>query len=466
MNFFRIPIIARNILLIFGNVMIAFVSFYAAFAARFYYVGAFDTAQYLPLLPRATTFSLFVVFISFLMGLYRFEKEEGRKEIIVKVLVSGVFVFVALAAFYYFLPSMQMGRGILFIALCFTVILQSVWHILYVFYAKKIPGFAKKVLILGTGPVAKTMGNLFETTKNNFAFAGYVNCIDEPIHVPREYVIATSNGNGVSLLDIALKERAHKIVISLTEKRGTFPVKDVLDCKLKGIDIIDAPSFYEQMSGKLLIENVNPSWFIFSEGFELTLFRRYFKRIFDIVIAVLGLAISLPFLFILPVLIKLDSKGPVLFRQKRVGKGEKAFTLYKFRTMVDGAEKETGPVWSKENDARITTLGNFLRKSRLDEIPQLFNVLHGGMSLIGPRPERPFFVESLKKQIPYYSERHCVKPGITGWAQVRYEYGDSMEDALEKLRYDLYYIKHLSFPLDFVIVFDTVKVILFGRGGR
>jgi len=155
-----------------------------------------------------------------------------------------------------------------------------------------------------------------------------------------------------------------------------------------------------------------------------------------------------------------------MFRQKRVGEGEKIFTLYKFRTMIDGAEKETGPVWSRENDVRVTKLGKFLRKSRLDEIPQLFNVLKGDMSLIGPRPERSFFVESLRKQIPYYSERHCVKPGITGWAQVRYEYGDSIADALEKLRYDLYYIKHLSFLLDFLIIFDTAKVIFFGRGGR
>lgn len=466
MNFFKIPIITKNMILIFGDILIGFLSFYAGVSVRHHYGGDFVLSQYSPLLPKAITFSFFVVFISFLAGFYGFEKEEGRKELIVKIFLSGVFVFVALAAFYYFVPSMQIGRGIFFIAICFSIILQSIWHIIYVFNFKKIPGFAEKVLILGTGPLAKTLGTLFDTTKNNFAFAGYVNCLNEPIHVPQKYVIAHGNGNGESLLDIALKERVGKIVISLTERRGTFPIKEVLNCKLNGIDIMDAPSFYEQMLGKLLIENARPSWFIFSDGFKVTIFRKYFKRIFDVVIAVLCLTISLPFLFVVPVLIKLNSKGPVMFRQKRVGEGEKIFTLYKFRTMIDGAEKETGPVWSRENDVRVTKLGKFLRKSRLDEIPQLFNVLKGDMSLIGPRPERSFFVESLRKQIPYYSERHCVKPGITGWAQVRYEYGDSIADALEKLRYDLYYIKHLSFLLDFLIIFDTAKVIFLGRGGR
>lgn len=463
MNLFRMSVIIKNIILIFGDIAIGFLSFYAGFWVRFYYGGFFNVSQYTPLLPKAVIFSIFIVLTSFLTGIiYGFEKEEDKKELLIKILLSYIFVFVALAAFYYFLPSMKVSRGILLIAICFSSILQSIWHIVYVFNVKKIPAFAQKVLILGTGPVAKILGTLFDTTKNNFAFAGYVNCFNEPIHVPQKHII----GNGDSLLDIALKERADKIVVSLTERRGTFPTKEVLSCKLMGIDIIDGPSFYEQMSGKLLLENANPSWFIFSEGFRVTLYRKYFKRIFDIVLAVLGLTIAWPFLLIILVLIKLDSKGPALFKQKRVGQGEKIFALYKFRTMFDGAERETGPVWSNENDARITKLGKFLRKSRLDELPQLFNVLRGGMSIIGPRPERLFFVESLKEQIPYYLERHTVKPGITGWAQVKYKYGNSVKDALEKMKYDFYYIKHISFLLDCLIIFDTVKIILFGNRER
>jgi sugar transferase (PEP-CTERM system associated) len=455
-------IITKNMILVFGDIVIGLLSFYVGFWVRFYYGDAFPLSQYAPLLPRAIAFSMCIIFISFLMDLYGIGKGEGRKAVFLKILFTGVFVFMTLAAFYYFIPFIHVGRGILFIAVCVSIAMQSIWHITFSFGLKKIPGVAKNVLILGTGPIARTLGRLLDTTKNNLALAGYVNCVNEPVLVPREHVV----GNGESLLDIAVKEKAHKIIVSLTERRGTFPVKDVLTCKLKGIEIIDGPSFYEQMSGKLLIENVNPSWFIFSEGFRVTMFRKYFKRVFDIAIAIIGLGISLPFLFIIPILIKLDSRGPAILKQERLGEGEKIFTLYKFRTMIDGAEKNTGPVWSQENDNRITTLGKFLRKSRLDEIPQLFNVLQGDMSFIGPRPERSFFVETLKKQIPYYSERYCIKPGITGWAQVRYKYGDSVEDAIEKLKYDLYYIKHFSFFLDFLIILDTIKVIFFGRGGR
>jgi sugar transferase (PEP-CTERM system associated) len=462
MNFFKNPIISKNMILVFGDIVIGFLSFYAGFFIRFYFGDVFSLSQYSPLFPKAIVFSIFIISISFLMDLYGIEKGEGRKKILLKILFAGVFVFVALAAIYYFVPFAQVGRGILFIAICVSIMMQSIWHVIFYFGLKRIPGVARNVLILGTGPVARTLGRLFDTTKNNLALAGYINCVNEPVLVPHEYVV----GNGESLLDIALREKAHKIIVSLTERRGTFPVREVLNCKLKGIEIIDGPSFYEQMLGKLLIENVNPSWFIFSEGFNVTIFRRYFKRIFDVSLAIAGFIIFLPFLFIIPILIKLDSKGPVILKQERIGESEKIFTLYKFRTMVEGAERDTGPVWSQENDRRITRLGRFLRKSRLDEIPQLYNVLRGDMSFIGPRPERPFFVESLKKQIPYYSERYCVKPGITGWAQVRYEYGDSVEDAIEKLKYDLYYIKHLSFSLDLLIMLDTTKVILFGRGGR
>ncbi len=461
MKFLKIPDISKNTILIVGDIVISFLSFYAGFTLRFYYGFNLQLSQYISLLPKAMTFAVIVVLMCFLMDLYSAENGKGKKEIFLKILFAGIFTSMTLAALYYFVPFLELGRGILFIAICISIAVQFVWHMVYDF-SLKLPGVAKRVLILGTGPLAMTMGLLFDTTRSNLALAGYVNCVNEPIYVPQKHVV----GNGDSLLSIALKEKAQKIVVSLTERRGTFPVKEVLDCKLRGIDIVDCPSFYEQMTGKLLVENINPSWFIFTEGFKATIFRQYFKRIVDILISLVGLTVSLPFIFLVPILIKLDSRGPILFRQERVGKGEKLFTLYKFRTMIDRAEKNTGPVWTQENDNRITGLGKFLRKSRLDEIPQLYNVLAGNMSFVGPRPERPFFVETLKKQIPYYSERHCVKPGITGWAQVRYEYGDSIEDAVEKLRYDLYYIKHLSIFLDNLIILDTIKVILFGRGGR
>ena len=461
MSFLNNQFISKNMLLITGDVLIACASVYAGALLRLFYVYPAEFYKYSPLMPKAIIFSSFIVIIYFFMDLYDVERNDGKKEIFLKIISANFLAMLADGAFYYFVPYTQLGRGILFLSFCFTVLFSSVWHISYILFVK-LPIIARRILILGTGPIAKTMGNLLLQGNNGLALAGYVNCAGEQIHVPRDYII----GKGEELLEVAIKEKVQKIVVSLTERRGTFPVREVLNCKLQGIDIIDGLSFYEQITGKLLIESMNPSHLIFSDGFRITVVRRYFKRIFDMVFALMGIILSLPFLIIIPVLIKLESKGPVLFRQKRVGEGEKYFTLYKFRTMVDGAEKNTGPVWSQAGDSRVTKIGKFLRKTRLDEIPQLFNVVVGEMSFVGPRPERPFFVESLKKQIPYYSERHCIKPGLTGWAQVKYEYGDSIEDAIEKLRYDLYYIKYQSFSLDLLIVLDTIKVILFGKGGR
>jgi len=404
---------------------------------------------------------IFIVMICFFMDLYNIEKRDGRKKVILMIFLSGAIASFLLPAFFYLIPSLSFGRGMLFLSICILIVIQSIWHVGYD-WILKLPVGVKKVLILGTGPLAKTLGSILFNKNNGLALLGYVNCVGEPAIIANNYIL----GSGDNVFDIAKNKRVQKIIVSLNERRGTLPVKEILNCKLQGIDIIDGPAFYEQMTGKMLIENMNPSHLIFAEGFRMTLFRNYVKRIMDFSTSTIGIIVSLPFLFILPFVIKLHSRGPVFLKQIRVGKGEKLFTLYKFRTMIDDAEKDTGPVWSHEGDYRITRLGALLRKTRLDEIPQLFNVIRGDMSFIGPRPERPFFVESLKEQIPYYSERHCVKPGITGWAQVRHAYGDSVEDAMEKLRYDLYYIKHQSLTLDLLIVLDTMKVIFFGRGGR
>jgi sugar transferase (PEP-CTERM system associated) len=318
------------------------------------------------------------------------------------------------------------------------------------------------VLILGTGPLARQIGGLIAVTNQNYVLSGYINCASEPLDVPLNNIV----GNEGGLYETAIRERAHKIVVSLSERRGIFPLQDVLNCKLSGVEVVDAPSFYEQVTGKLLIENITPGWFIFSQGFRITALRRFLKRMIDLISAIVILLLVLPFLPIIVLVIKLDSAGPILFRQKRVGKRGKIYVLYKFRTMTVDAEKNTGAVWAKEHDPRVTRVGEFLRKCRIDEIPQLFNVLAGDMSLVGPRPERPEFVDKLKEIIPYYSERHFVKPGVTGWAQVRYPYGASVEDAIEKLRYDLYYIKNLTMVFDLIVILETIKVVLFRRGGR
>jgi sugar transferase (PEP-CTERM system associated) len=436
---------------------------YAGFYMRFY-SSSYDLEEiylYYPLMPKAFAFALIIVIISFYTNLYSGDKRIGREEILTKIIISRFFAACSLAALYYFVPSLFMGRGILLYAIFLSVVFQAAWHIGYDFL-QELPVGIKRVLILGTGPAAQTMGQIIHGNNNGFNLSGYINCRNEPVQVPEERVI----GDGDGLFAIALKEKVQKIIVSLSERRGSFPTREILDCKLNGIEIVDGPLFYEQMTGKLFVENMNPSHLIFSDGFRITIGRRFVKRVFDLVLVSAGALFSIPFWLIIPALIKLESRGPVLFKQERVGEGEKIFYVCKFRTMIDGAEDDTGPVWSQTGDSRITRIGRILRKWRLDEIPQLYNVLRGDMSFIGPRPERPFFVENLKNQIPYYSERHCIKPGVTGWAQVRYEYGDSKEDALEKLSYDLYFIKYQTLLLDLLIILDTVKVVLSGRGGR
>jgi sugar transferase (PEP-CTERM system associated) len=254
--------------------------------------------------------------------------------------------------------------------------------------------------------------------------------------------------------------------VALNERRGNLPLREFMKSKLRGVEILEATTYFEQEKGCLLIENMQPSAFVYTQGFRMTPLMRSYKRIYDIIFSSIGLCFAAPVFPILAILIKLDSPGPVFFKQLRVGENEVEYFVYKFRTMAEDAEKATGAVWAQENDPRVTKIGQFLRKTRLDEIPQLYNVLKGDMSFIGPRPERMPFVERLKDAIPFYSTRHFVKPGVTGWAQVCYPYGASDEDALEKMRYDLYYIKNYSIMLDFRIIIDTVRVVLTGFGGR
>jgi sugar transferase (PEP-CTERM system associated) len=325
-------------------------------------------------------------------------------------------------------------------------------------------GTGKRVLVVGDGLMAELMEEFVAASHGRYVFLGRVSCPStlgsRDIEVDADRVEVKAG----RLLRLAQNFMADKVVVSLAERRGFFPVEELLNCKLAGIEVVDAPSFYESATRKLLIENITPSWFIFSHGFRVTWMLRLGKRAMDIAASLAGLLFFLPFIPFIVLAIKLDSPGPVLFRQTRVGQGDRNFKLMKFRSMRQDAEARTGAVWSQENDPRITRVGNFLRRTRLDEIPQLVNILRGDMSLVGPRPERPEFVNKLKERIPYYSERHYVKPGLTGWAQVCYPYGASVEDAIEKLRYDLYYIKNISIFLDLVIIFKTFSVVLLGKG--
>jgi sugar transferase (PEP-CTERM system associated) len=268
------------------------------------------------------------------------------------------------------------------------------------------------------------------------------------------------------LLQTASQSKVHRVIVAMPDRRGTIPMTELLQLRLQGINVEDATSWLERISGRIEVEQLYPSWLLFRKGIRSSASFAFFDRFFSTLLALLLLIITLPVIPFVLLAIKLDSRGPILYRQERVGRGGTRFYCYKFRTMRQDAEADTGPVWAGDDDPRITRVGRFLRLSRLDEIPQLWCVLKGEMAFVGPRPERPEFVAWLSSEIPYYGVRHAVRPGITGWAQIRYKYGNTLEDAKEKLQYDLFYIKNASVGLDLLIVFNTVKIVLLGRGAR
>jgi len=372
---------------------------------------------------------------------------------------------ISMAIFYLLsVSSGLMGRESQVMVMGFGVFAGlKILEFLFAKFRRAFLGVGKRVLVVGDGLMAELMEDYIRSSKGRYIMLGRVKC-PSILGGDAGFDDEMSESKSGRVLRLAQNFMADQVVVSLGERRGVFPVEELLNCKLAGIEVVDAPTFYERATHKMLIENITPSWFIFSHGFKVTWLLRLCKRVLDIAASFLGLMIFLPLIPFIILAIKLDSPGPILFKQVRVGQGDKPFTLMKFRSMRQDAESRTGAVWSQENDPRITEVGNFLRRSRLDEIPQLLNILKGDMSVVGPRPERPEFVGELKKRIPYYSERHYVTPGLTGWAQVCYPYGSSVEDAIEKLRYDLYYIKNISIFLDFFIIFKTFSVVLLGKG--
>jgi len=411
------------------------------------------------LLLRIGIFAFVLVLITYLAELYDSRQKLSNKFVPIRIFISLVISFAVLSAVYYFAPQLELSQRVMIVVLSMFGCMQWLWHLYYPLLLK-VFGITQRVLILGVGPMARKLEESIAASDHSYVLAGYVQPTGEAVAVPAMRILSPIEG----LLETAIKENVKKIVISLGERRGVLPVKELLQARFRGIQVVDAASFHEELTGTLLVKNINPGWFVYSGGFCLNAFKRMVKRLTDVVLSLIGICMTAPLLPLIAFAIKLDSPGDALFSQIRLGEDEREFKLYKFRTMGQDAEKLTGAVWAQKDDCRITRLGKFLRKSRLDEIPQLFNVLKGDMALVGPRPERPEFVEQLKEIIPYYSRRHSLKPGVTGWAQVKYPYGASIDDSHEKLKYDLYYIKHYSLLLDCMIILETITVVLFGRG--
>ncbi|MBL8307597.1 MAG: TIGR03013 family PEP-CTERM/XrtA system glycosyltransferase [Rubrivivax sp.] len=321
-----------------------------------------------------------------------------------------------------------------------------------------------RILIFGAGPAAVDVGQTLHKADPNAHIVGYLAGPNErEPAVPGNQILAQDG----TLPEIARKHAVDELVVALTERRaGSMPLRQLLDCKVSGIKVYDLATHFEKTLGQIRVDYLNASWLIFGDGFNQGAWRTAVKRVFDILCAsILGL-LALPVMIAAAIAIKLESPGPVLYRQERVGQNGRGFSVTKFRSMRTDAEKDGRPVWAQANDARVTRVGQFIRRTRIDELPQLFNVLRGDMSLVGPRPERAFFVEQLTQEIPFYALRHSVKPGVTGWAQVRYPYGATVEDSLQKLQFDLYYVKNHTLFLDLVVLLETVAVVLTGKGAR
>ena len=321
-----------------------------------------------------------------------------------------------------------------------------------------------RILVLGTGPVAKQVSESLMASDPHACIVGFFPGPNErdPV-VPAAQILATTS----SLAAAAERAGVDEVIVALSERRsGSMSLRDLLECKINGMRVSDISTHFEKRLGQIRLDYVNAGWLIFGDGFNQGFLRTAIKRVFDVVCAAVLLVITLPIMLLTMLCIAAESRGSVFYRQERVGLNGKSFDVIKFRSMRSDAEQDGNPRWALASDDRITRVGRFIRRVRIDELPQLYNVLKGEMSMVGPRPERPFFVDSLTKDIPYYAVRHSVKPGVTGWAQVRYEYGATVEDAKQKLQYDLYYVKNHTMFLDMLIMFETVSVVLTGKGAR
>jgi sugar transferase (PEP-CTERM system associated) len=367
-----------------------------------------------------------------------------------------------LAVLYFWFPALMIGRGVFVLAAILVVAIVGGWRLI----DRWVSGHnvRERLLLVGTGRQAIELAReLFERrVELGVEIVGFIDA--DPAMVGTPLINPGVIGAIDDIPAIAAERRVSRVVVSVADARGKLPMDKLLQMKLSGVQFDHLASVYEEYTGKIAIENLRPSWFIFSSGFQKKEWLLATKRVFDILAAGLGLLIGLPLMLLVALAVKLTSKGPILYHQTRVGQQGRHFVIHKFRSMRADAEAGTGAVWASKADSRVTPVGGFLRRTRLDELPQLWNVLVGEMSLVGPRPERPEFVEDLTRQIPFYGERHIVKPGVTGWAQVRYTYGASVEDALQKLQYDLFYVKNFTIALDLLIVFNTVKTVLLRRG--
>ncbi len=406
---------------------------------------------------KAVVYSFVTLICFYFQDLYNWKYWKRSSELISSILLGGGLTLIVLALLYYILPVIGLERNVLLMALVLTLMFTLALRFLYL--KMKFTQYAgMRVVVLGDGENALFLFREMRSGGYPVVFEGYIGKSnwDLPLRCL---------GDAADLTDIIRQMLPDMLVVAPDGWRGTLPIEDLLHIKFTLCDVIDGPAFYEQITGKILVEEIRPSSIIFTRGFQSSRFQDAVKRIFDLIFALLGLVTTMPIMLLTVLAIRLDSPGPIFYMQQRVGKDGKDFSVIKFRSMRQDAEKN-GPQWASENDPRVTRVGRIIRKLRIDELPQFINVIKNDMSFVGPRPERRYFVDRLEKAIPFYALRMHAKPGITGWAQINYPYGDTIEDAKEKLKFELYYMKHRSLWLDLVIIFQTVKVAIKARGSQ
>lgn len=406
--------------------------------------------------------TVFCLAAFYLFDLYDFIVMHDRRELVLRLVQALGLAWVALALTFYALPQLMLGRGISLIALPLALGLMVSWRI-SIHWLLGHPDFGEKILIVGSGTLAiEVAREMLNRPDAGYRIAGFVG--SDPELLGKSLINPRVIGLTSELDEVVRREGIDRIVVAMGERRGQLPTNELLQLSLAGtVNIEEGASFYERVTGRVSLNMIRPSWLIFSSRGRQARISGIARNIVHRIVAMVGGLLSLPIAVVTAILIKLDSRGPILYKQERVGKNGNTFMVLKFRSMRMDAEK-AGPVWASADDDRATRVGRVIRKLRIDEVPQFWNIFRGEMDFVGPRPERPHFVSQLAEEIPYYEQRHLIAPGLTGWAQIKYPYGASIEDARQKLQYDLYYIKNQSLMLDAIILFETIKIILFGRG--
>ena len=399
------------------------------------------------------------LFCSYYLDLYAPQRLPSKLEIYFRIITVIGLLSIILAFLAYFFPKVEIGRYVFLCGLMILSVVLVIWRGAYEWIIAW-PFLREHIYVLGYGRQAQRVIEALKTRRDlGMEVVGWAGALGNGLLTRDDLAAALAACD-------KRQGKVDRIIVALEDRRGTLPVRELLDLRLAGMQVEEAGALLEKISGKIELDGLHPSAMIFGEGFEVKKAVFLARRFVSIIVAGSALLILLPFLPLIALGVKLSSPGPVLFKQKRVGRVGDVFTLYKFRTMRQDAETATGAVWAQKNDARVTGIGRFLRKTRLDEVPQLWNVLRGDMGFVGPRPERPEFVQWLKEQIPYYNLRHIIRPGLTGWAQVRYQYGASLEETMQKLEFDLYYIKHMSVALDLLVIFETLRTVVLRRGAQ